>query len=180
MSLLDVEQKTKQYSELYTGLTDLVAAMQGEMKEVQDKYRGQIKSALTKLKTSGENLRNMIELNKDSFDKPKTQTFYDIRVGYAKGKGKKEFDNDITIKLIKKHFPDKAESLIKITEKVISKALDTLSVIELKKIGVEIESAGDEVVIRNVNDEIEKMINKILNSGEKEDTDPIIILGKAS
>lgn len=181
MSLLDVEQKTKNYSEQYSELNSLISDMEKEVKEVHDKYRKQIKSGITKLKASSEQLRNTIEANKEFFDKPKTQTWFGIRVGYGKGKGKKEFDNEVTIKLIKKFFPDKADSLIKITEKVISKALDSLSVTELKKIGVEIEAAGDEIVIRHVDNEIEKIIDKILSSSkDNADEDPIIILGKAS
>ena len=181
MSLLDVEQKTKNYSEHYSELSTTISDMEKEIKEVHDKYRKQIKSGITELKSASELLRSSIESNKEYFDKPKTQTWFGIRVGYGKGKGKKEFDNEVTVKLIKKHFPDKSDSLIKITEKVISKALDTLSVVDLKKIGVEIEAAGDEIVIRHVDNEIEKIIDKILTSTkENADDDPIIILGKAS
>jgi hypothetical protein len=181
MSLLEVENQTKKYADLYSGLTDLLTDMDKEVKWVQDKYRVKIKEEITKLKSTGENLKSLLEENKGSFEKPKTQIFFNIRVGFMKGKGKKEFNNAKTVELIKKYLSDKKDSLIKIEETVISKALDTLTAIELKKVGVHIEDAQDEIVIRPVDTEIQKAVNKIISEIiDKEDPPVIILGGKAS
>src|SRR5690606_14356549 len=141
MSLLIIEEQTKKYSELYNDLTNVISNMEQEIEEVKKGHMEIIKPQLKKLLSAGEKLQQLINENSSCFIKPKTQVFHNFRVGFAKGKGKKEFDNKKTIELIKKQLPDKVDTLIKIEESVISKALDSLAVTDLKKIGVNIVEA---------------------------------------
>lgn len=181
MSLLLIETKTKKYAEEYNTLSDTISAMEAEIERVRDTYMPGIKESIRKLKTAGEDLQQSITDNKELFQKPKTHIFHNFRVGFIKGKGKKEFNNDTTIKLIRKHYPqDVADTLIQVKETVISKAIEQLPTSELKKIGVNIINAQDEVTIKPVDSEIQKIVNKIiteLTTAKKEE--PIIVIGRA-
>ena len=162
MSLLKIESQTRDYSDAYNALIDLTGKLDGEIEKVRDKYRPLIKKFVSIFKSASKKLRNTIEDNPDLFVKPKTQIYHNIKVGYVKGKGRKEFDAEKTIALIKKHFPDESNLMIIIEEKVNSRALDTLAAADLKKIGVNITEAGDEVVIRPVDSETKKMVDRII------------------
>jgi len=178
MSLLLIESQTKKYSEAYSELTDSITKMEQEVEKARNKYMPDIKAGVAKIKAAGEKLHESIDENKDLFVKPKTQIFHNIRVGFIKGKGKKEFDNDKTVALIHKHYPDKEDLLIQVEEKVISKAIEQLPAADLKKIGVNIVDAQDEIVIRPVDSEIKKVIDKIISEITNEEEEaPIIVLG---
>jgi len=175
--LLAVQNQTKKYSEAYFVLSDTITAMERDIDAIKKEYMPAIKSGVTKLRSAGDNLYNTIDQNQVAFDKPKTQTFYNIRVGLMKGKGKKEFDNDVTVKLIKKHLTDQIDSLIKVEEKVIAKALEQLPASDLKKIAVEIVDSQDEIIMKPVDSEIQKIISKILSEINSKETEPVIVLG---
>lgn len=177
MSLLVIEEQTKKYSELYNNVTNVISNMEQELNQIRKEHLDIIKPQLKKLRAAGEKLQQLLDENKDCFIKPKTQIFHGFKVGFAKGKGKKEFDNAQTVELIKKQLPDLANVLIKIEESVISKALDTLSVSDLKKIGVNISEAQDEIVIRPVDSEIKKIVDKIISETSVKEDNPVIILG---
>ncbi|PLY02745.1 MAG: hypothetical protein C0622_05190 [Desulfuromonas sp.] len=101
------------------------------------------------------------------FVKPKTMVIYGVRVGFKKEKGKVSISNEeITIRLIRKHLPDQAESLIQTTDKVLKNALQQLSGAELKKIGAEIQADTDQVFIKPVGDDIDKFVAALLEEGE--------------
>lgn len=178
MSMLTIESKTKKYSEIHSSLSHKITEMERQISDIRKVFMTDITADIKKLKTAGDALYEIIGQNKNLFNNPKTVIFHNIRVGIMKGKGKKEFDNDVTIKLIKKHLPLQQDTLIKIEEKVISKALEQLSASDLKKIAVEITDSQDEVMIKPVDSEIQKIINNILNESNNKEEIPIIILGK--
>jgi len=112
-------------------------------------------------------LRDMIGESADLFQKPKTQIFHGIRLGYQKAKGKIIWENDEqVIKLIKKHFPDQLDVLIKVEEYPLKSALAQLPAADLKKIGVTVEDTNDEIIIKPTDSEIDKIVNAILKEDE--------------
>lgn len=86
-----------------------------------------------------------------------------MKVGYQKGKGTISFeDADSVVARIKKHLPDQADVLIKLKETPVKDALAQLSAADLKKIGVTVSEAGDQVVIKPVDSEVDKMVDALL------------------
>ena len=70
--------------------------------------------------------------------------------------------------MIRKHFPDQAEILIKTTETPVRKALAMLPAADLKKIGVVMEDEGDEIVIRAADSDVDKIISANLAAEDVE------------
>jgi hypothetical protein len=94
-----------------------------------------------------------------------------IRVGFAKQKGKVEWDDeDQVVKLIDKHFPEQAETLTKVKRTPVKGALVNLTAAELKKIGCRITESGDVVVIKPQDSEVEKLVDKMLATEVEEES----------
>jgi hypothetical protein len=108
-------------------------------------------------------LEALIKESPELFDKPRTIVLFGIKVGLGKGKGKIEWESaSSVVRLIKKHFPEQADLLIKTTEKPLKKALAQLSVAELKKLGIQVDETDDQVIIKSVDSEIDKLVAKLL------------------
>lgn len=162
-----VEAKTKEYSESYGKLRDKISTLEDEINAVKKKHMNGIKKLAGDVSEKYSELSTAIEANANLFEKPRTVIFHGIKVGMQKGKGKAEFNDDKTIKLIKKHFPEKADVLIDVIEKVSKKALNNLSIGDLKKIGVNVVEAQDEVLIKSTDSDIQKMVDALIAEDAK-------------
>ena len=59
--------------------------------------------------------------------------------------------------------PKRLKDLVKITETPIKSALSKLSGDELKRLGVTVEDAGDEVTIKPLDSDIDKIVAALLD-----------------
>lgn len=105
----------------------------------------------------------------DLFDRPRSQVFHGLKVGFKKGTGKLEIaDAERVVALVKKHFPDQLASLVKTTEKPVKSALQELSVADLKKLGITVEETGDVVFLKDAVDGVDKLVAGLLKGAEAE------------
>lgn len=169
--LTQIESAALAYSKSREELGAIVATMQELIDATKRTYLKAIKSAVGKASARHATLKELIEANPGCFEKPKTQEFHGIKVGYRKGTGGIEFDDaDQVVALIEKHLKDLADTLIKTTKKPIKKALENLDVSDLKRIGCTVEATGDEVVIKPVDGAVEKAVNALLKDATEEAT----------
>jgi DNA-directed RNA polymerase beta' subunit len=164
-----VEAKTKEYSECYSKLRDKISTLEDEVNAVKKKHMSGIKKLASEVSEKYSELSIAIESNANLFEKPRTVIFHGIKVGMQKGKGKAEFTDDKTIKLIRKHFPEKADVLIDVIEKVSKTALNNLSIGDLKKIGVNVVEAQDVVFIKSTDSDIQKMVDALIAEDAKDE-----------
>ncbi len=167
--MVDFEGLAQELASARAMLKGRVDALEGEVAKIKKSHLPAIRRWAENAAEKQALLKQVIEEHPECFMKPKSMILHGIRFGYQKGKGAIEWDDDaIVIKLIKKHFPEQSEILIKTTEKPVKKALGQLTVDELKKIGVTVESTGDEVFIKFTETEIDKIVNAILAAEETE------------
>ncbi len=167
MTILEVEAKTKSYADARDAVSAIVSAIEEEIAAVKKRHMARLKKAVGIMAERQSELKVTIEDNAGLFEKRRTQVFYGIKVGLQKQKGEITWvDEAQVIKLIHKHFPDMAESLIKITEKPLKSALAQLAVIDLKKLGVTVTDDSDAVVIRATDSEIDKLVEALLKDEE--------------
>lgn len=108
-------------------------------------------------------LEREIRAHPELFARPRKIEAHGIVFGYEKGKGGLEIaDPDRTVKLIRKHFPEKAEVLIQTKEFPAKAALGQLAAEDLKRIGVEVKGTGDVVVIRPADGAIDKLVKALV------------------
>lgn len=104
-------------------------------------------------------LYNAIDGNRDLFESPKSHIVSGIKVGIRKQKGDTEIEDTAkTIKLLRSKYPELAEQIIIVEEKLSKTALGKMTVNDLKRIGVTVTADTDEVLIKPVDGEIEKFL----------------------
>lgn len=165
MSLDPIDAKARVYAEA----RDRLAASVGELNLAIDALKRQqlpvIKRHLRRAFELESELRGLVEANPHLFVKPRTVVLHGVKVGFQKGAGGITFDDPQHVcKLIEKKLPDLADVLIKNDPKPIKKALQQLSVQQLKAIGCEVEEAGDRVVVKAVDSAVDKLVTALLKS----------------
>lgn len=158
-----LEALTKSYADAREGLAIVMREVEDERRRVLRRRLATIKRLAAAATAAKEELARAIEDSPEQFKRPRTMLFHGIRVGFAKGKGKVSFADEAgVVKLIRKHFPEKFDVLVKTTEKPLKDPLAQLTVDELKKIGCSVTDAGDQVVIKAADNEIDKLVDALL------------------
>lgn len=167
-----IQKKTQQYADARLLLADVVRALHDQMEVSKRDLLPQIKKAVAKARDLEADLLAQIEESADLFVKPKSLSFHGIKIGYQKGKGKLDFDDaDLVVRLIKKHFSEQADILIKTTEKPIKDALSQLTAAELKKLSITVEETGDVPFIRDTTSDVDKLVKALLKGVEEEEAE---------
>ena len=163
-TLADIEKLTASFAHDREQVSSLVHNLEEELAAIRRRYLSRIRGAVAKAQTSRSILVTAVTAHPELFDKPKTQVFHGIKIGFRKGTGGIDWDDDAKVcELIRKHFPkSQADLLIKTTEKPITKAIADLDVADLKRIGCRVESTGDEVVVKPMDSEADKIVNALL------------------
>lgn len=162
-TLSEIEQLTKEYAIHRKMLADRVTELEEELAQVKKRHLNNIKKAVTVAAANQSRLHAAIEDSPELFKKPRTIVLYGVKVGFQKGKGEIKWeDADQVLRLIKKHFPEQAETLIKVAETPVKTALAQLSVQDLKRIGVTVVETGDQVMIKPTDGEVDKLVDALL------------------
>ena len=83
-----------------------------------------------------------------------------VVVNYASSKA----DADAVVARIKKHLPDQVDVLIQSKDVPVKSALAQLTAVELKKLGVSVTDAEDQIVIKTADSEIDKTVEALLKA----------------
>jgi hypothetical protein len=144
-------------------------ALQDEMRAAMRRKLPGIQLAVASVAEADANLKDAIDLRPELFVKPRTVVLHGLKLGYKKGKGKIEWDDDDqVVKLIRRHFPEQFDVLCKTAETPIKAALAGLTVAELKKLGITVEETGDVVFIKDSTDDVDKLVKALLKGVEEE------------
>lgn len=171
-AMTDIERQTKVYAEAREKLAGMVAELTDGLEALKRNRLPAIKRALQRAAEKEAELRAVIESAPDLFAKPRTVVMHGVKVGWQKGPGKIEFDDpDQVVALIKKRLPDQADVLVATIEKPVRKALQQLSVQQLKSIGCQVEGTDDVVVIKAVDSDVDKLVTALLRGASEGDAE---------
>lgn len=166
----DIEQSTKDFADRYGALSEIVAELNDAIEAEKRKRLAVIKRRVAAVAEAQSELKAKIEESPELFVKPRTVVMHGVRVGLQKGKGRIDFDDDDqVVRLIRKHAPDMAEVLIITTEKPSRDGLSQLDVATLKKLGCIVEEAGDQVVIKPTDSNVDKLVKALLKGATEEE-----------
>ncbi len=173
MSMKTIETLAEQYAKQRHALADLVNQINEEQRAIILRQLRSLRLAMAETAAAEDALRNAIEAEPQLFEKPRTRVLHGVKVGYQKGKGKVEIDDEAkTIRYIREKLPtDQAELMIRVTEKVERRAVMDLTASDLKRLGIRIVESGDQVVIKPVDSQVDRLIKALLadlpNEGEE-------------
>lgn len=153
-------------------LAERVGALNDGMAQLRRQHIAGIKRALAKAAEAEATLRELVQATPAAFAKPRTRVFNGVKVGFQKGKGVLNIpDVAAVLARIKKHLPEQADLLIATKETPVKDALAQLGGADLKKLGITIKDAGDQVVVKPVDSEVDKMVDALLKDAAGTDDD---------
>lgn len=158
----------KRYARSRERLAKTVEKIRDRQRKVVNTHMRGLKNRVAEVSAAREALHDAVSDAPELFVKPRTRAIDGVKVGYRKKPGALEYDEARTIVRIREQLPDKAESLIKVTEKVIAAAVKSLDSRTLSKIGVTVVDVDDEVVISVSSSDIDKLVDTLL-ADEPED-----------
>lgn len=169
----EIEDLTRDYARARDLLTKAVDSLELAMKAERDKRIAGVKGLVGEAANARNRLAAAIEKSPDLFVRPRTVVVDGVKVGFQKSKGKVVFSltaDKVVAKIRALFSKAKAESLIKVEETPIKKALENLPADELKKIGVKIDGAGDEVYIAPIDGAVQKLVDALLKDAVDKET----------
>lgn len=168
-TMFEIDKKTLEYSATHQVLKDRMMELEDEVAKIRRKFLPGIRRACANAAEMKAMLVRMIDDSREHFDAPRTRILHGVKIGLQKGKGKLTWeDDDLVVKLIKKHFPEETwEMLIKTSEKPRKDGLNGLDVRELRKLGVAAEETADQVVVKPTDSEIDKLVDALLKETEE-------------
>lgn len=150
-------------------LKERAETLQDEITLLQKRRLPGIRTAVASVAEADAKVMALLQEAPQLFAKPRSVVMSGLKVGYAKGKGKIEIeDEDKTIRLIRKFYPEQADTLLKTTEKPIKKALQNLPAADLRRLGITVEETGDVVFITDATDGVDKLVAALLKGAETE------------
>jgi hypothetical protein len=170
-TLQEIEKLAQTFSEEHTALSAIVADIEAEHDATKRKYITALRKVVGRAKEAKARLSTAVESAPALFVKPRTQIFHGIKVGFVKGKGKLEIeDEDVTIARLKKLFAESAPGYLRIVEELNKEALALLPAADLKKLGVTVTDTGDTVVVKPVDGAVEKIVTALLKDSDEKQT----------
>lgn len=168
MTLTDLQRPTKLYADARGRLAEVVTEVKREQEAALRKKLPVIRELQARAAEHESNLRAAITAHPNLFIQPRTVVFHGVKIGYQKGKGGIEFDDaDKVLERIRAEYGTGSE-LIHVTETPDKRMLADLSGDELKKLGVRVTNDGDEVIIRPIDTDVDKIVAALLKSATEE------------
>ena len=170
MTLELIQNQTRKFADAHRELCEVVEQLKNEVETAKRKKIAAIQAAVTAAATERAKLKAGIESSPELFADPRTVVIHGVKIGLQKGKGGIEFDDPAAVvaRIEKLYEAERATELIH-TEKTPNKTtLADLPAAELKKLGVEIVAAGDQVVIKPAASDVDKIVAALLKSAAKE------------
>ncbi|SBW11972.1 conserved hypothetical protein [uncultured Alphaproteobacteria bacterium] len=140
-----------------------VATVQALIDAIKAKYAPEIATRTAAMAAVYDELHAVIEAEPALFAKRKTLVLFGIKVGFVKGRGRMIWKkSEQVVAAIKRLLPEQQAVLIQTKEVPVKAALNALPAADLRRIGVTIEDAGDQVVIAPQDGDLDKMVAALL------------------
>lgn len=161
----DLTERARGLSEARARLCTLVQALNAGLEAMKANQMPEIRVAIEAAGAAWSALEAGIQSSPALFIKPRTVAAHGVTFGINKGKGTIEIDDaERTLALIRKHLPEQAEVLIKTQHTPVKKALEQLPAADLRRIGVGLVEAGDQVVIRPAPSDVDKLVRALVKA----------------
>jgi len=142
----------------------LALDLQRQVREIELSSKPKIRRAQTEVLEKTAALKAQIEIAPHLFERPKTMVLHNVKLGWQKGKGGITYgDPEAVVRLIEKHFPDQFDLLVHVKKCPNKEGLAKLDAVALKRLGCEIVAAGEQIVIRPLEGELDKLVRALVD-----------------
>lgn len=170
-----IEAATKDFADARMELNAAVQRLQNEIARQSAMLMPEVKKRLAVVADRHVALNNLIAGHPSLFDKPRTVSFFGVKVGLQKGAGGIDWaDADEVVARTEKLFrgdEDMLDILIITKKKPRKTGLETLDVDTLKKLGCTVENTVDAVVIKPADTAVDKIVRALLRSATEPSTE---------
>ena len=165
MDIETIEQHCADLERQRTTLRQRVQKMREEQARVRERHMPGIRQAVAEAREAREQLQQDVEISPELFQRPKTRTLHNIRVGYKKRPGRISFPSVTkTIALIREKLPKKARDLIRTKEELDKAAARKLAASDIQRIGGQITHDTDEPVVEPTGDDVDKAVDALIQT----------------
>jgi hypothetical protein len=174
MTLADIEGLAKSYADRRALLAGRLTALERDLNAIKSKHMRELKRHVALTAECHTELVNAIDASPELFDKPKTRILHGIKVGFRKGPGGMDWEDDEDlVRKIEKMFPDddEAERYLIIKKKPSADALEDLDAGQLKRLGVLVVGVGEQVVVKAVESDVEKLVKALLKGATDDEAE---------
>lgn len=169
--LATIEASAKKLATAREELSEAVELLNTAVEAAKKQALPMIKRRLQRAAERQAELHALIEATPELFVKPRTQIFHGVKLGFRKGTGGVQFEDGArVVTLIRKHFPERFDALVKVTETPIKAAIAQLPVADAKRIGCSVVDASDAVFIGFVDSAVDKMVAALLADAIENET----------
>ena len=173
-----IDAVAKNYAAARQAVAERVQTLEDELRIVRNRHLRGIKTAAAIAAAAQSELVAAVTAAPDLFVKPRTIVLHGIKVGYQKGKGRIEWDDEDKVVTRILDFPQRLGDrepgdFVETTHRPRKDLLLELTVGELKKLGCRVEGTGDLVVIKATDSDVDKLVAKILDEGAKDTEDGV-------
>lgn len=159
MTLTEIIELVRKYARARAKLSGRCLLIQRAINRIKAENLPELRAASIAVRTAEDDLYREIDNSRDLFEKPKTLEVDDISFGLRKGKGTISWDDDDKLmeRIRKNCSKDQIALLIRTKETPDKSALAKLPMADLRKLGVTLMTAGDNVFINAVESDAEKL-----------------------
>jgi len=163
-TLADIEQAATMLAQKRRAVEDATRTAEAAMAAVWEKHAPALRRLIAGVATAQTDLMTLVTVSPHLFVRPRSITVDGLKVGWAKGKGKIEFDDeDAVIKLIRRKLSqDQGDLLITVDETVNKDALKQLDGADLARIGVRLADTSDAPYVVAVKTPTSKLLKSLL------------------
>jgi Bacteriophage Mu Gam like protein len=168
----EITARAKAFADARSKLEEYVRVLADGIEQLRRDNLPKIRRAITRAAELEAELKQLVEASPEHFTRPRTIELHGIQLGFKKSKGTVVFSNpEKVVELIEKKLPEMVDILVKTEKKPLKGPLQKLTVQQLKSIGCEVKGAGDQVVVRAVDNDIEKLVQLLLKGEVAEESD---------
>lgn len=164
INLAEIERRAARLADASLALDDTLTTYEEELQAVNAKYLRPLKRQAAEAATAEAELHSAIESAPHLFVKPRTLTLHGLKIGFSVSEGKLVIeDEETSVKLLKRKFPEQIDTYIRTTEEVNKDAIKALGLDDrqLAALGLSMADRGDMVLIKRAAGDIEKLISKL-------------------
>lgn len=171
-SMKEIETTTKLYADARAELAERVRDLNERVEAAKRESLPGIRRALERAARIEAALRESIDESRALFVRPRSLIVHGVRIGLRKAPGMISWTNlDRVVALIREHFPRRFDVLVRTTHRPVKEALAQLPAEDLKRIAVTVSADSDEVLIRDTQSDVDKLVDALLKEAVEEEVD---------